>query len=349
VSGAGPDAPAISFVVPVFNEQGNVENLHAELSDVAREIGRPYEILFVNDGSTDATLERLSVIAVRDPQLRVVDLDGNFGEAAALCAGFASARGAIVMSLDGDGQNDPHDLPRFLRRLERDDLDAVSGRRAERKEAFFTRVLPSRIANGLIATLTRVPVHDCGCGLKVYRRELVAGAQLPKGMNRFKPAILGARGDRVAEEATQDRPRGSGTSHYGFSRVFVVFRDLLALPLLVRRPPVGRPTVRVLAGLERGTAVAAIGAVSAAILAGGSRWPWLAAAALATVATLAANVIRFNVERCLEAREHGVFKVRRVIDGISIAERGDRRRGVLGEESTPDLQRPLGHARLGAV
>ena len=139
------NGPAISFVVPVFNEAGNVERLHDELATVARQIGRTYEILFVNDGSTDTTLARLSVIAVRDSQLRIVDLDGNFGEAAALCAGFATARGDIVMSLDGDGQNDPRDFPRFLRRLERDGLDAVSGRRIHRKEPFLTRILPSRV------------------------------------------------------------------------------------------------------------------------------------------------------------------------------------------------------------
>ena len=193
------ETPEVSFVVPVYNEEGNIERLYDELTTVAAEIGRAYEIIFVNDGSSDATLDRLTLIAVRDVHLRLVDLEGNFGEAAALCAGFATARGRYVLTLDGDGQNDPHDLPRFLRRLERDQLDVVSGRRAQRKEDFFTRVVPSRIANACIATLTGVPVYDTGCGLKVYRREVLAGAQLPKGMNRFLPAILGVDGSRVGD------------------------------------------------------------------------------------------------------------------------------------------------------
>ncbi|HJQ82773.1 MAG TPA: glycosyltransferase family 2 protein, partial [Candidatus Binatia bacterium] len=230
--------PALSIVVPVFDEEGNVGPLHEELTRVATALGRPYEILFVNDGSRDATLARLQAIRARDAHLRIVDLDGNFGEAAALSAGFAHARGEVVVTLDGDGQNDPADIPRLLARLG-PDVDAVSGRRSERKEAFVTRVLPSRIANRLIARATGVPVYDCGCGLKAYRRPLVAGARLPRGMNRFLPAILGVRPDRVAEIPVDDRRRGSGRSHYGLSRTFAVLRDLLALPILVRRPPRG--------------------------------------------------------------------------------------------------------------
>ena len=343
------ETPAVSFVIPVYNEEGNVERLHGELTEVAAEIGRPYEILFVNDGSRDATLDRLILIAVRDAHLRVVDLDGNFGEAAALCAGFATARGRYVLTLDGDGQNDPRDLPRFLRRLERDQLDVVSGRRAHRQEEFFTRVLPSRVANACIAMLTGVPVHDTGCGLKVYRREVLVGAQLPKGMNRFLPAILGVDRTRVAEEPTQDRVRGSGTSHYGLSRVFVVFRDLLALPLLVRRPPPGRKTAAALALVQGLAAVGAVGALLALMLAPGPRGPLVLATVAGALGAAALGAIRFNVSRCQAARDGGVFRVRRVIDGSNLAERSDRRRGVLGEESPSDLPRTFDGARLGAV
>jgi glycosyltransferase involved in cell wall biosynthesis len=134
--------PALSFVVPVFNEEGNVAPLWAELTAVARATGRTYELVFVNDGSRDATLERLVELAATDPNLCVVELDGNFGEAAALSAGFATATGEVVVTMDGDGQNDPADVPRLLERLD-EGYDAVSGRRAERKEAFTTRVLPS--------------------------------------------------------------------------------------------------------------------------------------------------------------------------------------------------------------
>src|SRR2546428_752045 len=143
----------------------------------ARERGRPYEIMFGNDGSRDGTLAQLEALRVRDEHLRIVDLDGNVGEAGALSAGFALARGALVVTLDGDGQNDPADIPRLLARLG-PERDVVSGRRRERQEAFLSRVLPSRIANWLIARATGVPVHDTGCGLKAYRRALVAGARL---------------------------------------------------------------------------------------------------------------------------------------------------------------------------
>jgi glycosyltransferase involved in cell wall biosynthesis len=305
-------APALSLVVPVYNEEGNVEPLHAELTCVATELGRPYEIIFVNDGSRDHTLARLEALRERDARLRVVDLDGNFGEAAALSAGFAHARGEVVVTLDGDGQNDPADVPRLLARLG-PNVDVVSGRRRERKEAFLTRVLPSRIANWLIVRATGVPVYDCGCGLKAYRRALLAGVRLPRGMNRFLPAMLGVKPSRVAEVWVNDRRRGSGQSHYGLSRTFVVLRDLLALPILVRRPPRGRALGRVLGG----TQVALIGVTLLCIL-GALGWPAdrLPALAVAYVAVLAAAAgwaIGHNVDRWVRAQEDGVFRVRRVL------------------------------------
>lgn len=347
MSTAGP--PEVSFVIPVYNEEGNVEPLYRELTQVAAEIGRPYEIIFVNDGSTDGTLDRLTLLSVRDAQLRAVELDGNFGEAAALSAGFHAARGRYVLTLDGDGQNNPHDLPRFLRRLERDDLQVVSGRRQQRKEEFFTRVLPSRIANGCIGFLTGVPVYDTGCGLKVYRRDVLRDVQLPKGMNRFLPAILGVDGERVGEEPTQDRVRGSGVSNYGLSRVFVVFRDLLALPLLARHPPPGRTTAAALAVAQGLSAVGALGACLALLLAPAPTVLEVVALLAAVLWTAVLGAIRFNVSRCLEARERGVFRVRRIIDGSNLAERSDRRRGVLGEESPADLPRSVGSAHFGVV
>jgi hypothetical protein len=326
-------SPALSIVVPVFDEEDNVGPLHAELSEVAARLGRPYEIVFVNDGSRDATLARLC--AIPDPHLRVVDLDGNFGEAAALSAGFHAARGAVVVTLDGDGQNDPRDIPKLLDALGQG-RDAVSGRRVRRKEAFFSRVLPSRVANWLIAQATGVPVYDCGCGLKAYRREVVAGAQLPRGMNRFLPAILGVDGARVAEVPTEDRPRGGGTSHYGFSRTLVVFRDLLALPLLVRRPPPGPRAARAL-----GTAALAAGIVGAAALAAAAgpapAAPSVAVALAALVAGTAALAIRHNVNRFKRARELGVFRVRRVLHANEELADRDRRRRLLGDEPPADV------------
>jgi len=305
-------SPALSIVVPVYNEEGNVVPLHAELTAVAADIDRPYEIVFVNDGSRDGTLARLEEICRRDDRVRVVELDGNFGEAAALSAGFAHARGDVVVTLDGDGQNDPADIPRLLARLG-PDVDVVSGRRRERKEAFLSRVLPSRVANWLIVRATGVPAHDCGCGLKVYRREVLAGARLPRGMNRFLPAILGVAGSRVTEVWVEDRRRGSGQSHYGLSRTFVVLRDLLALPILVRR----RSAARLLGRAIGGAQVAFVGVTVAAIV-GALGWPAGSAAARATalagvVAAGAGWAIGHNVRRWVRAQEEGVFRVRRVV------------------------------------
>jgi glycosyltransferase involved in cell wall biosynthesis len=307
------DAPLeLSFVVPVYDEEGNVEPLHAELARVAREIGRPYEIIFVNDGSRDGTLARLEGLRARDENLRVVDLDGNFGEAAALSAGFAHARGTVVATLDGDGQNDPADIPRLLARLE-PGVDVVSGRRRERKEAFLSRVLPSRIANSLIVRATGVPVHDCGCGLKVYRREVVTGARLPRGMNRFLPAILGVAPSRVAEVWVNDRRRGSGRSHYGLSRTFAVLRDLPALPILVRLPH-----HRLGLGRALGHAPGALVAATLLAILTGLGWPaGLGSTLLAMLAVLtgvaASWAIAHDVGRWVRAQENGVFRIRRTL------------------------------------
>jgi glycosyltransferase involved in cell wall biosynthesis len=331
--------PALSIVVPVYDEEGNVGPLHEELTQVTGRIGRSYELLFVNDGSRDRTLQRLEAIAARDPNVRVIDLDGNFGEAAALSAGFNTARGRVVVTLDGDGQNDPRDIPALLARLEAG-CDAVSGRRRGRKQAFASRVLPSWVANRLIAIATGVPVYDCGCGLKAYRRELVAGAQLPRGMNRFLPAILGVDPARVAEVETRDRPRGSGASHYGLSRVAVVFRDLFALPLLVRRPPPGHGTAGAL-----GAGAAALVALALVAAARG----WLVTGAGLVAAAAVALGVRHDVIRFADARQHGVFRVRRVLHGSAAAEHRHRGSRILGQEPPADLRptrRRTGHDPL---
>ncbi len=320
--------PALSIVVPVYDEEGNVGQLHQELTRVAAGIDLPYELVFINDGSRDGTLARLETILARDPDLRVVDLDGNFGEASALSAGFEAARGDVVVTLDGDGQNDPADIPKLLAKLS-EGYDVVSGRRRAREEAFLSRVLPSWVANRLIVLATGVPVYDCGCGLKAYRRAVVAGVQLPRGMNRFLPAILGVRGTRVAEIETRDRPRVSGRSHYGLSRVAVVFRDLVALPVLVRRPPPGRDVARVCAA-----AAAVLGVLALVALARAS----LVAGLVLALAGAIALAIRHDVVRFLEAREHGVFRVRRMLHGGTSSEHRHRRSGILGEEPPADVQ-----------
>jgi len=308
---AGPPLQ-LSFVIPVHDEAGNLGPLHAELRRVADGLGVTYEIIFVNDGSEDDTRSRLEALRPGDPHLRIVDLDGNFGEAAALSAGFAHARGAVVVTLDGDGQNDPADVPRLLARLGTE-VDVVSGRRRERKEPFLTRILPSRMANWLIVRLTRVPVHDCGCGLKAYRRELVAGVQLPRGMNRFLPAILGVDPSRVREVWVNDRVRGAGGSHYGLGRTLAVVRDLLAVPLLARRPPPALQLDRTVRRAPGALVAGASLAILAALARPGERRFALECALVALLAATVGWAISYNVRRHRRAREVGVFRVRAVL------------------------------------
>jgi len=331
-------APTLSVVVPVYNEEGNVEPLAAEIGRAVAATGRSYEILFVNDGSRDGTLARLAALARRDPHLRIVDLAGNFGEAAALSAGFATARGEIVVTLDGDGQNNPADIPRLLAALG-PGIDVASGRRQRREEPFFSRVLPSRVANGLIARLSGVPVYDCGCGLKAYRRGVLADIQLPRGMNRFLPAILGVDGRRVIEVPTRDRARGSGSSHYGMSRLFIVLRDLLALPLLTRRPLPDWRRQALLAASPWVLAAAAFCAAAAAFVLPTARVELLGTTAALAIAAGGTAAMTFNVTRFMRAQRERVFRVREVLEHEHFsAAGGDRGRGLLGKEPAPDLR-----------
>jgi glycosyltransferase involved in cell wall biosynthesis len=295
----GSRPPALSVVVPVFNEAGNVQPLCAEIRAVMTVIGRPFEIIFVNDGSTDGTLDQLRQLGQIEPRLRVLDLDGNFGEAAALSAGFRAARGDLVVTLDGDGQNDPHDIPRLLTALEQHGYRAVSGWRQERQEGLLLRVLPSRLANWLIAVVSGIPLHDNGCGLKVYQRALVANAVLPRGWNRFMPAIFGVRAAEVAEVPVNDRRRQHGQSHYGISRTLVVLRDLLALRFIIANPK--RHEALWLGAL----AVALFTFVYAAY----NRLPLFAA--FAAAAALLAWMICWNLRRFNRAQRDGVYRVGR--------------------------------------
>jgi glycosyltransferase involved in cell wall biosynthesis len=290
----------LSVVVPVFNEAGNAARLALEIGEVMRASTESFEVLFVNDGSTDMTKPELQALQPGQPWLRIIDLDGNFGEAAALCAGFASASGELVATLDGDGQNDPHDLPRLLQVLRNQGCRVVSGWRRERQEAFWLRVMPSRAANYLIRLVTRIPVHDTGCGLKVYRREVVAGVQLPAGFHRFLPAILGVSAAEVAEAPVRDRRRQFGRSHYGVGRTLVVARDLLAVALLLAAPRYAYSCA---------VAVTA-GAMMACLLAWTQQQTGLALG-LGAVSLLSASVW-WNTRRFRCARLHGVYRIREV-------------------------------------
>jgi glycosyltransferase involved in cell wall biosynthesis len=224
---------AISIAVPLHNEEGNVEPLYREIKGVMEKIGQPYEIVLVNDGSTDGTGVILRRLKQKDRCLRVIELAGNFGEAAALSAGFRYSRGKWIINMDGDGQNDPRDIPAFIQKL-KEGYRAVTGWRRNRQESYWVRVFPSRMANWMISQVTGVRVHDNGCGLKGYDAALVRGFAIPHGFHRFLPALFGVKGGEVAEVRVRDRRRQHGTSHYGLGRIREVIRELSTIRFVIK-------------------------------------------------------------------------------------------------------------------
>ena len=222
----------ISIVVPLYNEADSVAPLCRELFEFAAEEPRVAEIIFVDDGSTDGTFERLVTACRDDNRAIVVRLRRNFGQTAALSAGFDVATGDVVCPLDGDMQNDPRDIPRLVEQIEAG-YDVVSGWRKERKDAWLTRRVPSWAANRLISKITGVRLHDYGCSLKAYRREVLAGIKLYGEMHRFIPSLASWMGVSVAELPVNHRPRTAGRSKYGLSRVFRVMLDLINVKFLI--------------------------------------------------------------------------------------------------------------------
>jgi len=216
-----------SIVVPVFNEEGSTPKLHILLTDVMRDLEEPYEIVFVDDGSTDRSPAILRDIHNADPCVRIVTLRRNFGQTPALKAGFDAARGEIIIAMDGDLQHDPAEIPSFIEKLE-EGFDIVSGWRYERNDRWLTRRLPSRIANWSMAKLSGVPLHDFGTTFKAYRREIIQNLPLYGELHRFIPALAAASGARIAEIPVTNPPRQFGKSNYGISRTFRVFLDLLS-------------------------------------------------------------------------------------------------------------------------
>jgi glycosyltransferase involved in cell wall biosynthesis len=225
--------PEVSVVIPLRDEEENVVPLHDELTGVLDQLGTTYEVILVDDGSTDATFEKLAAVQARDANVTVVRFARNFGQTAAFAVGFAEARGQYVVTLDGDLQNDPADIPKMLALARRKDI--VSGWRRRRKDSFLTRYLPSAIANWLIGIVTGVRLHDNGCSLKVYRAHVVKPLRLRPGMHRYLPAIASQLGGRVAEVEVHHRPRQHGRSKYNLSRTFTVVADLVRLRRLMRQ------------------------------------------------------------------------------------------------------------------
>jgi glycosyltransferase involved in cell wall biosynthesis len=223
--------PYLSIVVPVFNEAANVAELHQQLTASLEPMGRPYEILIVDDGSTDDTLKRLVEIEGRDRRVRVLRLRRNFGQTAAFSAGFDHARGEIVVTSDGDLQNDPADIPRLVARLEEGPFDLVCGWRKDRQDPISKKV-PSWFANRLISWATGVHLSDYGCSLKAIRAEVVRNLRLYGEMHRFIPAVASWMGVSVAEMPVHHRPRTRGQSKYGLGRTVRVLLDLFTVKFL---------------------------------------------------------------------------------------------------------------------
>lgn len=220
-----------SVIVPLYNEEDNVGPLTSALVKVMDHLGEPYELIYVDDGSRDTTLDRTRELAKRYPPLRVVALARNYGQTAALVAGFDHSRGEIIVTLDGDLQNDPKDIPRLLERLE-EGYDMVTGWRQNRQEPFLTRRLPSQVANWLISRVMGVALHDYGCTLKVCRARVVRKVSLYGEMHRFIPALAAFEGARISEVPVADHPRRHGRSKYGLGRVANVLLDLLTVKFL---------------------------------------------------------------------------------------------------------------------
>lgn len=226
-------APHLSLVVPVFNERDNVVPLHESISWALRDLAGGYEVLLVDDGSRDGTREVIRTLARKDPCVRAVLLRRNYGQTAAMAAGFDRARGKVIAAMDGDLQNDPSDLPRLLEMLDRG-FDVVCGWRRHRQDRVTTRLLPSRVANLMIRRFTGVKIHDTGCSLKVYRSWVVRSLTLYSDMHRFMAALGAGVGARVTELPVRHHARRHGRSKYGLGRIFRVLGDLLVIKMLIQ-------------------------------------------------------------------------------------------------------------------
>ncbi len=226
--------PSLSVVVPLYNEEGSLPHLLAQLLAALKPLGRSFEIVLVDDGSRDGTPALLQDMAARTPELVAVLLRRNYGQTAAMAAGFDASRGEILITLDGDLQNDPADIPLLLNQLEQGQLDLVSGWRHQRQDNTISRLLPSLLANRLIARVTGVKLHDYGCSLKAYRREVVADMNLYGELHRFLPALAFIEGARIGEVQVNHHPRRYGKSKYGIDRTFRVLMDLLTVWFMKR-------------------------------------------------------------------------------------------------------------------
>ncbi|MGQ9610365.1 MAG: glycosyltransferase family 2 protein [bacterium] len=226
------DQVDISIVFPVFNEEKNLEELYLKINETLSEIGKSYEIIAVDDGSIDKSFDVLRKFCLKDPKFKAIRFRRNFGQTAALSAGFHHAKGNIIITMDSDLQNDPSDIPRLLEKID-EGYDVVSGWRADRKDKFISRRLPSVLANKLIVKMTGVNIHDFGCTLKAYRKDVVENINLYGEMHRFIPALAKWIGAEITEIKVKHHPRKHGKSKYGISRTIRVILDLLTIKFLL--------------------------------------------------------------------------------------------------------------------
>jgi glycosyltransferase involved in cell wall biosynthesis len=225
--------PELSVVVPLFNEAATIEELHRRLTAVLFLIGLPAEVVYVNDGSSDGTTEALTEIAARDPHVRVIALARNYGQTAALAAGFDAAAGEVIVAMDGDLQHRPEEIPTLLAKLA-EGYDIVSGWREQRVDNLWTRRLPSKVANWMMSKLSGVELHDFGTTFKAYRADVIKRIRLYGDLHRFIPALASWGGARIAEVPIANIPRPSNQSHYGLSRTWRVTADLVTVRFLLR-------------------------------------------------------------------------------------------------------------------
>ena len=223
----------VSVVIPMMNEEANVAPLAAALTAALDPSGRDYEVILIDDGSTDGTLAALGRAAAANPRFKVISFKRNVGQTGAMMAGIDHSRGSVIVPMDGDLRNDPADIPRLLAKLD-EGFGVVSGWRKNRRDAFLTRTLPSRVANAVISWVSGVRLNDYGCTLKAYRREVLEGFRLYGEMHRFVPIYAKWQGAKITELAVNHRARSAGKSKYGLSRVFKVMLDLLVVKFLTQ-------------------------------------------------------------------------------------------------------------------
>lgn len=245
----------LSIIVPLYNEEDNIEPLYRATIQAVEPLGLAFEIIFVDDGSRDQTFARTEALARADRRVRTIKLRRNYGQTPAMAAGIDHARGEILVTMDGDLQNDPADIPQLIQKVH-EGYDIVAGWRQRRQDKLVSRVLPSKVANWLIARVTGVSIKDTGCSLKAYRADLIKNIPLYSEMHRFIPAMTSLAGARIAQIPVRHHPRKFGVSKYGISRVYKVLFDLIAIKsvlILATRPLFSFTGMAFLTGLMSAT------------------------------------------------------------------------------------------------